>query len=129
MTAAADLPAWAALPTAFLLLFGSGLTLIGSIGLLRLRTFYERVHAPTLGTTLGAASVLTASMLAFSVLQTRPIVHEILIALFVTATTPVSLMLLVQAALYRDQSEGSSTVPRQERITYPADGAQRERES
>ena len=31
--------------------------------------------------------------------------HEILIAIFVTVTTPVTLMLLARAALYRDRSE------------------------
>ena len=71
MTHAADLPLWAALPVALLLLLGAALALIGSIGLLRLRSFYERMHAPTLGTTLGIGCVLLASMLFFSVLQTR----------------------------------------------------------
>ena len=45
-------------------------------GLLRLSSFYERVHAPTLGTTLGIGSVLLASMLFFSVLQSRPVLHD-----------------------------------------------------
>ncbi|HMR31369.1 MAG TPA: monovalent cation/H(+) antiporter subunit G [Geminicoccaceae bacterium] len=111
MTAAAELPVWAALLTALLLLAGAGLTLIGSFGLLRLQSFYERVHSPTLGSTLGMACVLAASMLFFSVLETRPILHEILIAVFVTVTTPISLMLLANAALFRDQSEGSDQVP------------------
>ena len=80
MTHAADLPAWAALPTALLLLLGAGLTLTGSLGLLRLGSFYDRIHAPTLGTTLGIGCVLLASMLFFSVLQTRLVLHELLIA-------------------------------------------------
>jgi multicomponent K+:H+ antiporter subunit G len=102
-----DLPAWAALLTALFVLLGAGLTLTGSLGLLRLGRFYERVHAPTLGTTLGALCVLIASTIFFSVLQTRLVVHEILIAIFVTLTTPVSLMLLVRAALFRDRAEGN----------------------
>ena len=111
MTHAADLPAWAALLTALLLLLGAGLTLTGSLGLLRLGSFYDRIHAPTLGTTLGMASILAGSDLFFSVLETRPVVHEMLIAVFVTVTTPVTLMLLVRAALYRDRTEGSRDVP------------------
>jgi multicomponent K+:H+ antiporter subunit G len=102
-----DLPAWAALLAAFLLLLGSGLTLIGTIGLVRFKTFYERVHAPTLGTTGGAGAILIASMLVFSVLQSRPVLHELLITAFVTVTTPVTLMLLARAAIYRDRTEGS----------------------
>jgi multicomponent K+:H+ antiporter subunit G len=111
MTHASDLPAWAALLTAFFLLLGAGLTLIGSFGLLRLRSFYERVHAPTLGTTLGIGSILIASMLFFSVLQTRLVVHELLIAVFTVVTTPVTLILLARAALYRDRREGRDEVP------------------
>ena len=111
MTAMADLPVWAALLTAVLLVAGAGLALVGSLGLLRLGTFYERVHAPTLGSTLGMACVLAASMLFFTILEARPILHEILIAVFVTVTTPISLMLLANAALFRDQSEGSGQVP------------------
>ena len=103
MTHAADLPPWAALIVALLLLLGAGLALTGSIGLLRLRSFYERVHAPTLGTTLGIGCVLLASMLLFSVLQMRLVLHEVLIAVFMVITTPVTLMLLARAALYRDR--------------------------
>jgi multicomponent K+:H+ antiporter subunit G len=111
MTHAADLPAWAALPTALLLLLGAGLTLTGSLGLLRLGSFYDRIHAPTLGTTLGIGCVLIASMVFFSVLQTRPVLHEVLIAALMVVTTPVTLMLLARAALYRDRREGSDEVP------------------
>jgi multicomponent K+:H+ antiporter subunit G len=86
---------------------GAGLTLTGSLGLLRLQRFYERVHAPTLGATLGTGSILIASMICFTVLQTRPVLHEILIAVFMTITTPVTLMLLVRAALFRDRHEAA----------------------
>lgn len=105
MNAAADLPAWAALLTALLVLVGSGLTLTGAVGLLRLKTFYERVHAPTLGSTLGMVCIVLASAIFFSVTQTRLAVHELLIVIFVTVTTPVTLMLLVRAALFRDQAK------------------------
>ncbi|MGG5808273.1 monovalent cation/H(+) antiporter subunit G [Falsiroseomonas sp. CW058] len=111
MTAGADLPAWAALPVAALLLAGAGLALVGSVGLLRLRSFHERMHAPTLGTTLGIGAVLLASMLFFSVQQSRFVLHEILIAAFMVVTTPVTLMLLARAALYRDRQEGNPDVP------------------
>ncbi|MGG5823864.1 monovalent cation/H(+) antiporter subunit G [Falsiroseomonas sp. HW251] len=123
MTQAADLPIWAALPIALLLVLGAGLALIGTLGLLRLRTFYERVHAPTLGTTLGIGCVLAASMLFFSLLQTRFVLHEILIAILMVVTTPVTLMLLVRAALYRDRIEGSQPVPPKAGDHMPSAGA------
>jgi len=111
MTNAADLPVWAALLASFLVLLGAGFTVIGAIGLLRLKTFYERMHAPTLGSTWGTAGILLGSIFFFSVLQSRPVLHEVLIAIFVTVTTPVTLTLLVRAALYRDRSEGNTQVP------------------
>ncbi len=111
MTASADIPLWAALPVALLVLAGAALGLVGSIGLLRLRSFYERLHAPTLATTLGIGAILAGSMLFFTVLQTRPVLHEVLIAAVVVVTTPVTLMLLARAALQRDRAEGSTQVP------------------
>jgi multicomponent K+:H+ antiporter subunit G len=111
MTAPSELPVWAALLTAFLLLVGSAVTLIGSVGLLRLKSFYHRVHAPTLGTTIGIVAIGAASVTYFSVLGSRIAAHEILIAVFVTVTTPVTLMLLARAALHRDRTEGNTEVP------------------
>lgn len=125
MTHAADLPDWAAWIVALLLLFGAGITLIGSIGLLRLRGFYQRAHAPTLGTTLGTAFIVAASMLCFSLLQMRPLLHEVLILGFVTITTPVTLMLLVRAALFRDTAEGRIDDVRQRAKRKPRKDEQR----
>jgi multicomponent K+:H+ antiporter subunit G len=101
MSHAAQLPDLAALVVAVLVLAGAALALLGSIGLLRLRTFYERVHAPTMGTTLGTGLVLIASMVLFSALESRPVWHEVLIGAFMVVTTPVTFMLLLRAALHR----------------------------
>ncbi|WP_159992876.1 monovalent cation/H(+) antiporter subunit G [Roseomonas sp. 18066] len=111
MSGAAELPLFVAIPVAILLVLGAGLSLAGSIGLLRLKSFYERVHAPTIGTSYGLGSVLLASMIFFSVLQTRLVVHEVLIGILVVVTTPVTLMLVTRAALHRDRLEGNPEVP------------------
>ena len=111
MNAAVDIPAWAEIVTAALLLAGAAIALIGSLGLVRLNSFYARVHPPTLGTTLGIGCIATASMVYFSVSQTRPVLHEILLILFVLVTTPVTLTLLVRAALFRDELESDGPVP------------------
>lgn len=103
MTHLEAVPLWAAIPAALFLVLGASMTLIGSFGLLRLPTFYERIHAPTLGTSAGAAGIILASILVFSVTEGRLVLHELLIGLFVTVTTPVTLMLLGRAALYRDR--------------------------
>ena len=107
MNPATELPPFVALATAVFVVLGASLALIGSVGLLRLKSFYERVHAPTLGTTLGIGFVLIASIVMFSALEQRPVLHEILIAIFTIVTTPVTFVLLVRAALYRDSAEGN----------------------
>lgn len=104
MSAIETLPAWAALLVSAFVLTGAALTLIGTIGLVTLENFYRRVHAPTLGTTLGTGFILIASILCFSVLQTRLVLHEILITVLVTVTTPITLMLVVRAAMVRDRA-------------------------
>jgi multicomponent K+:H+ antiporter subunit G len=111
MTHVEALPIWAALATALLVLIGAALTLIGAIGTLRFGSFFERVHAPTLGTSWGTGAIALASMIFSSALGSRPIVHEVLIGVFITVTTPVTLMLLARAALYRERAEGSTRVP------------------
>lgn len=110
-----ELPAWAAIATALLVLAGASLAFIGSIGLLRMKTFYERVHPPTMGTTLGTGLVLIGSMVFFTVLESRPVVHEILIGVFMTVTTPVTYMLLVRAALHRDRAEDPDLLDKDDR--------------
>lgn len=112
MIQAPDLPQWAAFLVGLLVLIGAAITLIGALGLVRLGNFYERVHAPTLGATVGTGLILIASMICFSVLQSRLVIHEVLIAVFLTITTPITLILLGRAAIYRDRSEGTPGVPR-----------------
>lgn len=107
----ADLPLWVVIAVSTFLLLGSGLTLLGAIGLLRLPTFYQRIHAPTLGTSWGTGAIMLASILYFSIVGSRAVLHEILIGVFVTLTTPVTLILLARAALHRDRTEGNTSVP------------------
>jgi multicomponent K+:H+ antiporter subunit G len=111
MMAPADLPLWAQLVVSICLLAGAVLVLAGAVGLVGLKSFYQRVHAPTLGTTLGMFLILTSSIVFFSVSRGRLALHEVLIAVFLTLTTPISLMLVVRAALYRDRQAGDTTVP------------------
>ena len=108
---------------ALLVLLGAALALIGSLGLLRLPTFYERVHPPTMGSTLGVGFTLVASMLLFSVLESRPVLHEIVIGVFMVVTTPVTYMLLVRAAVHRDPvGRERATMPRREDATVAERG-------
>ena len=92
--------------TGILVILGALLALAGSVGLLTMRSFYERVHPPTMGATLGTALILLACALHFSEAQGRLVLHHALIGLFMLVTTPVTYMMLVRAALHRDAAEG-----------------------
>lgn len=107
----AGLPLWAAILVAALVVFGSTLTLIGALGLLRLRSFYDRLHAPALGASWGTGAVILASMLLFGLRDGAPQLHEIIIGVFVMLTTPVATMILGRAALTRDVSDGLIAAP------------------
>ncbi|HRE81259.1 MAG TPA: monovalent cation/H(+) antiporter subunit G [Opitutaceae bacterium] len=111
MSATTELPMWAAVLVASCVVLGAFFTFIGCLGLVRLKTFYHRVHAPTLGTSFGTLMILLGSVTYFSVTQSRPAVHEALIFVFVSVTTPVTLMLLARAAIYRDRAEKNDNVP------------------
>jgi len=102
MSGVEDLPGWAALVVALLLILGSSIVLIGAMGLLRLRTFYQRMHGPAITITLGAGCLLIASMVFFTVGQSRLVIHEVIISLFLLMTAPVVSMLIMRAAVYRD---------------------------
>lgn len=99
-----DIPAWVALPAALLLITGGLLTLVGSIGLLRLPNFFMRIHSVSMGNTLGVGCVLVASMLIASAVAHRPVIHELLITLFVVFTAPITAIVLMQAAIRRTKS-------------------------
>lgn len=96
-----DLPLWAEIVAATLLVCGGLLVALGSLGLLSLPDFFSRMHPPTMGTTLGTGCVLLTSIFVSSLSSSRPVLHETLITLFVVMTAPVSAMLLARAAVYR----------------------------
>lgn len=103
------LPAWAAIPAALLLILGGLCTAIGSLGLARLGTFFQRMHGPSMGNTLGTGCVLFASVLVSSALANRLVVHEILITVFIVITGPMTAMLLMRAAVHRSNGRGPNT--------------------
>lgn len=113
-----NIPAWADLLASSLLVLGSVLTLIGSAGLLRLPDLFARLHAPTLGNTLGLGCVLLASILIASISADRFVFQEILITLFVVGTSPITAVLLIRAGIYRERADSGKKVARQQDANY-----------
>jgi multicomponent K+:H+ antiporter subunit G len=105
--------------TAFFLVVGAFFLLVGAIGLVRLPDFFMRLHSPTKASTLGVGGMLIAAMLwswgrgVFSL-------HELLIALFVFVTAPVSANLLAKAALHLRVKSGAP-LPGDPRAPPPPD--------
>jgi len=100
-----DLPLWLSILVSACVLLGALLTMAGCLGLVRLRDFYLRIHAPTMGTSMGGGLILLASAIFFSVTGGRLVIHEAVIFLFISVTTPVTLMLLARATVFRDRVE------------------------
>lgn len=97
----ATLPLWADMVIALLVLLGAALALLGSIGLLRLPTFFERVHAPSIIATSASWCIMHASVLYFSLRHQHLAMHPLLIALFLAITVPVTTIFLMRAGLFR----------------------------
>lgn len=83
-----------------LVVVGAGFTFIGSLGLVRFKDFYTRLHSPTKATTLGVGCLLVASSVFFSVTGAGLSLHEILVSLFLFITAPITAHLLAKAALH-----------------------------
>ncbi|HEU4627974.1 MAG TPA: monovalent cation/H(+) antiporter subunit G [Steroidobacteraceae bacterium] len=103
-----DLPGWALVAAALLLLASGALTLIAAIGMLRLPTFFQRMHAPSMSMTLGAGCALIASMIVSSALAHRPVLHELAITVLLFVTAPISATMLMQAAIRRRERAAAS---------------------
>lgn len=108
---AGPLPLWAEVLTAVFVLAGAALAAIGSFGLVRLPTFFRRIHTPTLGATLGTWCVTIATIVYFSVQGGNLFLHALLIAGFVALTAPVTTIFLMRAALFRERQKGGNVPP------------------
>jgi multicomponent K+:H+ antiporter subunit G len=97
------LPLWVTVPGAALLVLGGAAAVAGSIGLLRFRDFFARMHGPSMGNTGGVGAVAITSILVSSALGERPILHELLLILFVLGSAPITSIILLQAGLYRNR--------------------------
>jgi multicomponent K+:H+ antiporter subunit G len=105
------LPLWAEIVTALFVVAGAAFAAIGSFGLVRLPTFFRRIHAPTLGATLGTWCVTIATSVYFSAQGGSLFLHALLITGFVALTAPVTTIFLTRAALFRERQKGGDVPP------------------
>jgi multicomponent K+:H+ antiporter subunit G len=96
-------PLWADVVTAVLVLGGSIAALVGSFGIVRLRDSFQRLHAPTLGATVGTWALALATVVQASFLRDQPFFHALLIPAFIALTAPISTLFLARAVLFRSR--------------------------
>ena len=108
---AVDLPLWAQILVAALVFGGALIALLGSLGLWRLKSYFERVHAPSIIATMGCWLIMHATWIYFSVSGQGFVMHSVLIAIFVAVTVPITTIFLMRAALFRARRAGESVPP------------------
>lgn len=83
-----------------LLVIGGIFGLIGSYGLVKLPDQMTRLHAPTKAATLGVGSVLMASIAWFAFFGAHASWHELLIALFLFLTAPITGLMIAKSHMH-----------------------------
>jgi multicomponent K+:H+ antiporter subunit G len=110
------LPLWAEMLIAALVLGGATIALLGSLGLLRLKSYFERVHAPSIIATMGCWLIMWATFVFFTATGQGLALHALLIAVFIAVTVPITTIFLMRAALFRARRAGRDVPPSVSRI-------------
>lgn len=121
MTELTDVPFWIAIPTAFFLVLAGIIAIVGTLGLIRLPTFYTRIHAPTMGNTLGVFCIVVASMVLSSYIEQRLVVHQLLITILLVITSPHTAILLMRSAIRRKVHQSQLDAQSDKRTTADKD--------
>ncbi|MDR2127762.1 MAG: monovalent cation/H(+) antiporter subunit G [Burkholderiaceae bacterium] len=107
----ASLSLWVEIIVGVLLLLSAVLALASAFAMARLRTFFLRMHPPTL-TSVGAVWCVTAaSLIYFSALNGALALHVWLIVVLMSITTPITTVLLARAALFRLRAQKTPGIP------------------
>lgn len=83
-----------------LLVLGGLFGLIGSYGLIRLRDGMQRLHAPTKASTIGVGTALIAAALGKVLVAGTGSAQEVLVALFLFLTAPLSALYLAKTHIF-----------------------------
>jgi multicomponent K+:H+ antiporter subunit G len=91
---------------AVLLIASAVLSLVGAIGLVRLRNYFTRMHAPALASTGGVWCVAAATIVYFSAQGAEPALSAAIVAMLLAITAPISTLLLSRTGLFRSRRAG-----------------------
>ena len=107
----AEAPMWIQILVAVLLVFSGLLALTGALGLVRFKDFFQRMHPPALGATLGTWCACGASLAYFAGIGSGFLLHIWLIPIFLSITVPITTVMLARAALFRKREIGANVPP------------------
>ncbi|MBX3231447.1 MAG: Na+/H+ antiporter subunit G [Labilithrix sp.] len=102
---------WVEVVVAALLCLSGLFVVLSAIGFLRLQDFFMRMHPTALAYTFGSWCVALASVIYFTTLESRLVLHTWLVAIMFCMTVPVTTLLLARVALFRRRTAGASDVP------------------
>ena len=101
----------AELAISLVILGGSFFLLVGSLGLAKLPTLVQRLHAPTKAATLGTGGLLLGSALYFWLQRGYPSYHELLIGVFLFMSAPITAHMLAKVSLLSRKREAGRLPP------------------
>lgn len=90
-----------------LLAIGCFFTFLGAFSLVKLPTFFQRIHGPTKASTLGVGCLLAASVIYHGLYGVGLHPREMLITVFLFLTAPVSAHMMSKAALALQRGVGT----------------------
>ena len=102
---------WIEVSVALLLVLSGLFTLSAAVGVVRFKTFFQRMHPPALAFSFSAWCVTLASILYFSFQEHKLSLHAWLIIIFLSLTVPVTTILLARTDLFRRRIAGEGDVP------------------
>ena len=106
-----SMPLWAEWVVGALALASGGFALLGALGMVRLRTFFQRMHPTALVSTGAAWCITLACIVFFSVTERTWALSYWLIVIMLSITVPITSSLLARAALFRKRQENTPGIP------------------
>ena len=97
---------WVEVVVSVLLVASGVLSVIAAVGIVRMPTFFRRLHPPALANTLGAWCVALASIVYFTALDGRLSLQAWLVNILLAITAPITTVLLARAGLFRKRQAG-----------------------
>jgi multicomponent K+:H+ antiporter subunit G len=104
-------PFWIEVVVAVLVLASSFLVLTAAVGLVRLKTFFLRLHPPALASTVGVWCMSLACLIYLSFTSGELALKVWIIPVVMSITAPVTATLLARAALFRQRFRGEDVPP------------------